>query len=163
MKNGNPKIFSSLEEARTYYASLSRKLLAKKEDTLFRLAKINAEMENLEKNFREYSLALPLCDQKRYYISTLIDMERMSKKGAPENANYTVADIDGLIEVLDKDAARPISSISAVPSRPAAENSTSSVNKQPPIATSAPDSMTKQSATTTSTDKKAEVRDDKKK
>ena len=52
MKNGNPKIFNSLEEARTYYASLSRKLQVKKEDTLFRLAKINAEMENLEKNFR---------------------------------------------------------------------------------------------------------------
>ena len=166
MKNSDPKTFNSLEEARTYYASLSRKLLAKKENTLFKPAKINAEMENLEKNFREYSLALPLCDQKRYYISTLIDMERTSKKGAPENANYTVADIDGLIEVLDKDAARPISSISTVPSRPATENSISSVNKQPPIATSAPDSMSKQSATTTSTgsaDKKTGVGDDKKK
>ena len=152
MKNSNPKTFSSLEEARTYYASLSRKLLAKKENTLFRLAKINAEMENLEKNFREYSLALPLCDQKRYYLSMLIDMERTSKKGAPENANYTVADIDGLIEVLNKDAARPISSISAPPSQSANENSASSVNKQPPIATS-----------TDSTDKKAEVGDDKKK
>ena len=79
-------------------------------------------------------------------------MERTSKKGAPENANYTVADIDGLIEVLDKDAARPISSISAPPSQSANENSASSVNKQPPIATS-----------TDSTDKKAEVGDDKKK
>ena len=96
MKNSNPKTFSSLEEARTYYASLSRKLQAKKEDALFKLAKINAEMENLEKNFREYSLALPLCDQKRYYLSMLIDMDRTSKKGAPENTNYTVADIDGL-------------------------------------------------------------------
>lgn len=152
MKNSYPKTFNSLEEARTYYASLSRKLLAKKENTLFRLAKINAEMENLEKNFREYSLALPLCDQKRYYISTLIDMERTSKKGAPENANYTVADIDGLIEVLDKDAARPISSISTVPSRPATENSTGKENKQSATATS-----------TDSTDKKAEVGDDKKK
>ena len=152
MKNSDPKTFNSLEEARTYYASLSRKLLAKKENTLFRLAKINAEMENLEKNFREYSLALPLCDQKRYYISTLIDMERTSKKGAPENANYTVADIDGLIEVLDKNAARPISSISAPPSRPATENSTGKENKQSATATS-----------TDSTDKKAEVGDDKKK
>lgn len=152
MKNSYPKTFNSLEEARTYYASLSRKLLAKKENTLFRLAKINAEMENLEKNFREYSLALPLCDQKRYYISTLIDMERTSKKGAPENANYTVADIDGLIEVLDKDAAKPISSISTVPSRPATENSTGKENKQSATATS-----------TDSTDKKAEVGDDKKK
>lgn len=127
MKNSNPKTFSSLEEARTYYASLSRKLQAKKEDALLKLAKINAEMENLEKNFREYCLALPLCDQKRYYISILIDMERTSKKGVPENANYTVADIDELIAMWDKDAARPISSISAVPSRPAAENSISSV------------------------------------
>ena len=152
MKNSYPKTFNSLEEARTYYASLSRKLLAKKENTLFRLAKINAEMENLEKNFREYSLALPLCDQKRYYISTLIDMERTSKKGAPENANYTVADIDGLIEVLDKDAAKPISSISTVPSRPATENYTGKENKQSATATS-----------TDSTDKKAEVGDDKKK
>ena len=149
MKNSYPKTFNSLEEARTYYASLSRKLLAKKENTLFRLAKINAEMENLEKNFREYSLALPLCDQN---ISTLIDMERTSKKGAPENANYTVADIDGLIEVLDKDAARPISSISAPPSRPVTENSTGKENKQSATATS-----------TDSTDKKAEVGDDKKK
>lgn|GEM_PF-954088 len=166
MKNSNSKTFSSLEEARTYYASLSRKLQAKKEDALFKLAKINAEMENLENNFREYSLALPLCDQKRYYISTLIDMERTSKKGVPENANYTVADIDELIAMWDKDAARPISSISAVPSRPAAENSISSVNKQPPIATSATDSMSKQSATTTftgSADKKTGVGDDKKK
>ena len=136
MKNSNPKTFNSLEEARTYYASLSRKLLDKKENTLFRLAKINAEMENLENNFREYSLALPLCDQKRYYLSTLIDMERTSKKGAPKNANYTVADIDGLIEVLDKDAARPISSISAVPSRPANENSTGKENKQSATTTS---------------------------
>ena len=152
MKNSDPKTFNSLEEARTYYASLSRKLLAKKENTLFRLAKINAEMENLEKNFREYSLALPLCDQKRYYISTLIDMERTSKKGAPENANYTVADIDGLIEVLDKDAARPISSISAPPSRPATKNSTGKENKQSATTTS-----------TDSTDKKAEVGDGKKK
>ena len=134
MKNhSDSKKFNSLEEARTYYASLSRKLLDKKENTLFRLAKINAEMEN---NFREYSLALPLCDQKRYYLSTLIDMERTSKKGAPKNANYTVADIDGLIEVLDKDAARPISSISAVPSRPANENSTGKENKQSATTTS---------------------------
>ena len=152
MKNGNPKIFSSLEEARTYYASLSRKLQVKKEDTLFRLAKINAEMENLEKNFREYSLALPLCDQKRYYLSMLIDMERTSKKGAPENTNYTVADIDGLIEVLNKDAARPISSISTPPSQSANENSTGKENKQSATATS-----------TDSTDKKAEVGDGKKK
>ena len=137
MKNhSDSKKFNSLEEARTYYASLSRKLLDKKENTLFRLAKINAEMENLENNFREYSLALPLCDQKRYYLSTLIDMERTSKKGAPENTNYTVADIDGLIEVLDKDAARPISSISAVPSRPANENSTGKENKQSATTTS---------------------------
>ena len=143
MKNSDPKTFSSLEEARTYYASLSRKLQVKKEDTLFRLAKINAEMENLEKNFREYSLALPLCDQKRYYLSMLIDMERTSKKGAPKNANYTVADID---------AARPISSISAPPSQSANENSTGKENKQSATATS-----------TDSTDKKAEVGDDKKK
>jgi len=152
MKNSDPKTFNSLEEARTYYASLSRKLLAKKENTLFRLAKINAEMENLENNFREYSLALPLCDQKRYYLSTLIDMERTSKKGVPENANYTIADIDGLIEVLDKAAARPISSISAPPSRSPNEASADLINKQ--------------SATTTSTDsadKKAEVGDGKKK
>ena len=106
MKNSNPKTFSSLEEARTYYASLSRKLQVKKEDTLFRLAKINAEMENLEKNFREYSLALPLCDQKRYYLSMLIDMERTSKKGAPKNTNYTVADIDGLIETTRSEERR---------------------------------------------------------
>jgi len=167
MKNhSDSKKFNSLEEARTYYASLSRKLQAKKEDALFKLAKINAEMENLEKNFREYNLALPLCDQKRYYISTLIDMERTSKKGAPENANYTVADIDGLIEIFDKDAARPISSISAVPSRPANENSTGKETKQSATTASAVNYTSKHSAATTSTDsadKKAEVGDDKKK
>ena len=153
MKNhSDSKKFNSLEEARTYYASLSRKLQAKKENALFKLAKINAEMENLEKNFREYSLALPLCDQKRYYISTLIDMERTSKKGAPGNANYTVADIDELIAMWDKDAARPISSISAVPSQSANENSTGKENKQSATVIS-----------TDSTDKKAEVGDGKKK
>ena len=82
----------------------------------------------------------------------LIDMERTSKKGAPENTNYTVADIDGLIEVLNKDAARPISSISAPPSQSANENSTGTENKQSATATS-----------TDSTDKKAEVGDGKKK